>query len=237
MAIGLLLGAAGPLTLSGADAQPGAQVKSGPILAAPKPAPLPVVVKPAPAAVFEAPVAPARHLAAAAKAKSLLGWKGAAFLVEGRRFRADCAGFVAACYDSAGVNLFSRMPAGKAGEDTACQLLWQRYKARAVTAKNRLPKVGDLVFFDNTWDRNGNRVRDDRLTHVALVDSVAASGVVHCLHFSSGMVKGLSLDPARPLVNQAGGKTVNDWLRRGAPGEKPNPQNLAGALFAAYVTP
>ena len=34
------------------------------------------------------------------------------------------------------------------------------------------PKPGDVVFFDNTYDRNKNKRLDDSLTHIAIVVSV-----------------------------------------------------------------
>jgi cell wall-associated NlpC family hydrolase len=242
--MGLFLGLTGTLSLTGAE-RPGGGATMSTVPptenSSTKKSAVPPVVKPPiaawPPAGLAAAVTPAKRLATLAKARSMVGWTGTAIRVDGKSFRADCAGFVSACYYSAGVNLSQGASSAKGSQDTACQILWDRCKGRAITDRNRKPKTGDLVFFDNTWDRNGNRLRDDRLTHIGLVDSVDADGAIHCLHFSSGMVKRFTMDPARSGVAQKNGKTVNDWLRRAPPGEKASPQDLAGALFTAFATP
>lgn len=241
-ALALFLGLAGTLVLAGAERPGGATQPTLPYPENPsknKPSTAAVVKPPNagwPPAGLAPAVTPAKRLATLAKARSMVGWTGTAIRVDGKSFRADCAGFVSACYYSAGVNLFQGASPAKS-LDTACQILWDRCKGRAIADRNRKPKTGDLVFFDNTWDRNGNRLRDDRLTHIGLVDSVDADGAIHCLHFSSGMVKRFTMDPSRPGVAHKNGKTVNDWLRRAAPGEKASSKDLAGALFAAFATP
>jgi hypothetical protein len=41
--------------------------------------------------------------------------------------------------------------------------------------KEGIVKPGDLVFFDNTYDRNGNKLFDDKLTHVGIVVGIDES--------------------------------------------------------------
>jgi hypothetical protein len=51
-----------------------------------------------------------------------------------------------------------------------------------VDTENRLPLPGDLVFWDNTYDRNGNGRWDDDLTHAGIVVSVDDDGTIHYVH-------------------------------------------------------
>ena len=44
------------------------------------------------------------------------------------------------------------------------------------------PEPGDIVFFDNTWDRNGNGRWDDDLTHMGVVVAVDRNGTISYLH-------------------------------------------------------
>ena len=46
----------------------------------------------------------------------------------------------------------------------------------------RGPEPGDIVFFDNTWDRNGNGRWDDDLTHMGVVVAVDRNGTISYLH-------------------------------------------------------
>jgi hypothetical protein len=56
------------------------------------------------------------------------------------------------------------------------------------------PLVGDMIFWDNTWDRNGNCAADDKKTHMGIVKSVNidGKGTIDFMHASSskGVGKG-----------------------------------------------
>jgi hypothetical protein len=115
--------------------------------------------------------------------------------------------------------------------------------AAAWTAAGRLgerwrggewPAPGDLVFFDDTWDRNGNGRRDDRLTHLGLVEWVDVDGTVTFLHRGGHGVVRAWLAPRRPDQAQAGdGRTINSPLRVRASRDDHGPA-LAGELFVGY---
>lgn len=66
---------------------------------------------------------------------------------------------------------------------------------------------GDILFFDNTYDRNGDRRWNDELTHAAIVVEVLANGTVTYVHhnYRVGIVaEKLHLRrPADPAFNSA----------------------------------
>ena len=47
------------------------------------------------------------------------------------------------------------------------------------------PKAGDLVFFDNTWDKNRDGKINDPLTHAGIVVKVDSDSTVHFIHHTT----------------------------------------------------
>jgi cell wall-associated NlpC family hydrolase len=145
--------------------------------------------------------------------------------VNGHTYRTDCSGLVSACYGEAGHPIDDELPPA----ESATEALWLRFRRAAVgVAKVR---AGDLAFFHNTYDRNGNGLRDDRFTHVALVASVDADGTVHFVHYASGEVRldVMNLRHKADARDPRRGKVWNSYLRRGGG------KVLAGQLFFRFV--
>ena len=53
------------------------------------------------------------------------------------------------------------------------------------------PMIGDVVFFDNSYDRNRNDRLDDLLTHIAIVVSVDEDETVHMMHLGGSGITDL----------------------------------------------
>lgn len=148
--------------------------------------------------------------------------------VGGKTFRSDCSGFVSGCWYAARKDLIDGSARGSSGTELIYDTL--RRAGRIVPATAVRP--GDLAFFHDTYDRNRNGVRDDRFTHVALVETVDADGTVHYAHFASGKVKRGVLHPRRSDDAKDGsGKALNSYLRRG------KGRVLAGQLVFAFGRP
>ena len=148
--------------------------------------------------------------------------------VKGETFRSDCSGFVTACWYAAGRDLVDSEAKGTSGTAQIYDTLSR--EGRLVDPVHAHP--GDIVFFHNTYDRNRNGVRDDRFSHVALVESVDADGTVHYAHFASGRVKRGVLNPRHPDDPIGPGKKPwNSYLRRGGG------KVLAGQLFVGFGRP
>ena len=78
-----------------------------------------------------------------------------------------------------------------------------------------LPVPGDVIFWDNTYDRNGDGAWNDQLTHAGLVLSVADDGTVEYLHhnYSRGIVTA-SMNLLKPEVYQSTeGTELNSPMR------------------------
>lgn len=143
-------------------------------------------------------------------------------------FRDDCSGFVCAVLDRAGI---------EASGSTAS--LWTDAEREGRVHRRPRPSPGDLVFWDDTWDRNGNGRRDDPLTHVGVVVEIEADGTIVMAHrgTSSGRST-LRMNLDQPDVHMAGdGRTLNDILRARMPRDPADLPVLTGQLFRGFARP
>lgn len=149
--------------------------------------------------------------------------------VDGVPFRSDCSGFVTACYSSVGLTLVDPTVPAKSGTE----LIFKTLKKRGRIVASGRSKPGDLVFFHNTWDKNNNRLRDDRFTHIGLVERVEDDGRVHFVHYASGVVKRGVLSPHQPnrFRDSETGLMLNSHIRRGGG------RTLTGQLFFRFGRP
>jgi len=171
----------------------------------------------------------------AARAGVMVGHGEGPFTVDGATYGADCTGFVEAVYAAEGIPLRRLLQAAAPRATSAVEAAWAAAGAWGVRwLGGEWPAPGDLIFFDDTWDRNGNGRRDDPLTHVGLVEWVEVDGTVHFVHrISKGVVRG-RLDRGHPSTPaDATGRTLNSWLRVKVTRDDAAP-TLAGELFAGF---
>jgi peptidoglycan DL-endopeptidase CwlO len=209
-----------------------APAPASPRTSAPAPKPAPRVARPAPKKKAAAPsprgAASARETVLAT-ARGLVGQSRVT--VKGRTYPADCTGLVEAAYSSAGVSLRSTSKPG----DNGVTALYRHAQAQGRVYTRGTPTPGDIVFFRETYDQNRDGRRNDGLTHVALVDAVAADGTVTVIHRVQRGVVRYRMNLAQPNTakDARSGQVLNDTLR--APGAG-RPFALTGQLFAAYAT-
>lgn len=108
---------------------------------------------------------------------SLVGKKE--LVVNGARYPMDCTGVVRAAYAFGGIDLASRF--SEYGGN-GVRRLYLTLRDEGLLYAVRYPALGDLVFWDNTYDMNGNGKADDDLTHVGLVVDVKGDGTIAYLH-------------------------------------------------------
>lgn len=135
----------------------------------------------------------------------------------------DCTGLARAVYEDAGVEL---MGAGMAG-DNGVTAIYRLALEHSALHRDR-PAPGDLVFFEETYDRNRNGRVDDGLTHVGVVETVAEDGTVTFVHRGGSGVSRSRLNLEAPLD-----RARNDWLR---PARRGVAGRLTGELFVAYAS-
>ncbi len=204
--------------------------------ATPRTLPPPVPVADAPEPRFEAPPAQEPVLEAErawlqdviARAESLDGARRVE--ADGQSWRSDCSGFVQACYAAGGLDLDEVAT----GDQRRAWAMWLGLEARGQLVVESAVQPGDLVFFDNTTDRNRNGLRDDDVTHVGLVAEVRASGTMVFLHYMSGSVRRDALNVGQPNTHRdaQSDEVLNAYLRRGSQDPR-----LAGALVRGFGRP
>jgi hypothetical protein len=95
-------------------------------------------------------------------------------------------------------------------------------------------RKGEVVFFDNTYDRNHNRRRDDDLSHIAIVERVLPDGTMTLVHLGSDGVVRIAMNLKHPdvRVNDAG-EVINSYIRPSRDA-KTGPV-LTGELFRGFA--
>ncbi len=140
-------------------------------------------------------------------------------------FRNDCSGFVNAAYAAAGRDLH--------GLNSAA--LYELSRDEGVFHKRRRPLPGDVVFFDNTHDRNGNRRLDDKLTHVAVVERVDDDGTITLVHKGgSGVTRIVMNLRHRRQARTDDGDELNSHLRAKTKRDRRRTRYLAGQLWRGF---
>ena len=175
--------------------------------------------------------APATFDAAGARLSRLGGAAIAATAAEliGTRTGRDCFGFVVEVFRRHGVDL--RGDGGLPG-DNGVRVLWRFADRRNALHRRPAPGVGDLVFFDDTHDRNRDGRRNDPLTHVGIVEKVVGDRIWFVHLARRGVVRSV-MSLVEPTVRSRDGEPLNDYIRFGRrnPGDR-----LAGSLFAGFAS-
>ncbi len=94
---------------------------------------------------------------------------------------------------------------------------------------------GDLVFFDNTWDFNGDGKLNDPLTHVGIVERLEPDGTVVFISRVANAVERYRMNLDQPHVHKTTqGLVLNDYMRRKHPADPDHTARLTGELFSFY---
>lgn len=145
----------------------------------------------------------------------------------------DCTGTILTVYARAGIYLVRLFPNYTGNGVARLYGIATDYK---VLHTRTLPEPGDVIFWDNTYDRNEDGKWNDPLTHAGVVVSVAADGTVEFIHhnYRRGIVMA-QMNLLEPGVYQTGdGTEVNSPMRM-ASQRAANPDLwLASHLFREF---
>ena len=159
-----------------------------------------------------------------------------AVFVKGRRFNADCVGVVLGIYYYAGMDLSTTFRRYK-GNGVA--RLFKASQAAGLLYDTDCPACGDLIFWDNTWDRNGDGQWNDWLTHVGMVVDVGRDGTIDYVHYhyKNGVVMGkMNLVHKNDIRHPSGGKNtlINTPMRMRSSGKGDLDRWLSSHLYRAF---
>ena len=155
--------------------------------------------------------------------------------VNGRPIAYDCAGVTRAIFLKHGIDLYD----SSARDPNANGVRLIDAHVRQYGTLHRGPVVypGDLVFFDNTWDYNGDGRVNDPLTHVGIVEWQEPDGTILFISRVAGAGERYRMNLALPHVHKtADGKILNDYLRRKDGHDPADTGYLTGELFAQFAT-
>lgn len=111
-------------------------------------------------------------------------------VVNDRTFVLDCIGTVSAIFYMANIDVQKDFPRYR-GDGVS--RLFQSLRAQHVLHRDVIPRPGDIIFWDNTWDANGDgNLNDDLLTHAGVVMSVDPDGTIHYVH--EHIIKGVTME-------------------------------------------
>jgi len=154
---------------------------------------------------------------------------------QGRRISYDCAGVTRAIYLAHGIDLFEGGAAD--GKANGVGLIYNHLSKHGQLHRGPVVQAGDLVFFDNTWDYNGDGLVNDPLTHVGIVESVENNGTIVFISRVAGAIERYRMNVAHPHTHRtADGRLLNDYMRRKHWRDGEQTPYLTGELFAAFGT-
>lgn len=153
----------------------------------------------------------------------------------GTRVQYDCAGVTRAIFLRHGVDLYdSRLVSRQAN---GVRLIHNHVRQFGRVHEGPVVSPGDLVFFDNTWDFNGDGKVNDPLTHVGVVEAIERDGTVVFISRVAGAVERYRMNLRQPHRHRADdGHVLNDYLRRKRDRDGAGSAYLTGQLFAGFGT-
>ncbi|MBH0188809.1 MAG: hypothetical protein HP493_08175 [Nitrospira sp.] len=154
---------------------------------------------------------------------------------KGRKIAYDCAGVTRAVFLKHGIDLYDT------GSDdpkaNGVRLIYDHVRRHGIVHQGPATQPGDLVFFDNTWDFNGDGEWNDPLTHVGIVERIESDGTVVFISRVADAIQRYRMNLRHPQIHKtADGRILNDYIRRKLPSDPNRLGRLAGELFAFYGT-
>lgn len=108
-------------------------------------------------------------------------------VVDGQRFTADCTGTVLAAYWGAGLNpvKYFSLYTGN-----GVKRLFDMGDDYHLNYLDQMPSPGDVIIWDNTYDKDGDGKWGDQYTHAGIVMAVSDKGQITYMHYnySKGVV-------------------------------------------------
>ena len=153
----------------------------------------------------------------------------------GRRIAYDCAGITRAVFLKHGIDLYDSSAVDS--DANGVRIIYSHIEQYGTFHKGPAVRPGDLVFFNNTWDYNGDGKVNDPLTHVGIVERQELDGTVVFISRVANAVERYRMNLGLPHVHKsASGRILNDYLRRKDVIDHTNTRYLAGELFAKFAT-
>jgi hypothetical protein len=154
---------------------------------------------------------------------------------KGRRIAYDCAGVTRAVFLKHGIDLYGS--SDNDPEANGVRLIHAHIRQQGAFHQGPIAHPGDLVFFNNTWDYNGDGKVNDLLTHIGIVERQEPDGTVIFISRVAGAIERYRMNIGLPHVHETTeGRVLNDYIRRKEIGDPADVDYLTGELFAVFGT-
>ena len=122
--------------------------------------------------------------------------------------------------------------------DTYVRDVYKHLKAQGLTYDREAPLPGDLVFFHNTEDRNGDSRNNDWYSLCGVVRQVDEDGTIHFVSVVRDEVQELTMNLGRPEVrrDERTASYLNSFLRSKSLSDPEYTQYLSGELYAGFAS-
>ncbi len=149
--------------------------------------------------------------------------------IKGRTFNFDCTGVVLACYYYAGIDLTDAFPHYTGN---GVSRIYQYLEDNDLLYRTETPEPGDIIFWDNTYDRNGDGVENDLLTHMGMVVASEDGNIVYIhVNYRKGVIlEKMNLKRKNEFMD--GNAVINSPMRM--KGSKKSPRWLSSHLFRIF---
>ncbi len=157
-------------------------------------------------------------------------------IAKGKRYRFDCSGLVMATMASNNITIFEKQGVKENGANGVRIIYETLKKYKRIYRYDGLVKIGDLIFFNNTYDMNRNKRLDDFLTHIAIVVGVDNDRTIKYVHRSLHGIEYGYMNLRFKHKYQVKEIVVNSFLRAKSKFDSQNTKYLSGELFFAFGT-
>ncbi len=158
-------------------------------------------------------------------------------VIRGKRVNMVCTGAVLAIYYYAGIDLARDFNKYKGNGVTR---LYRSLESEDLLYETQLPVTGDIIFWDNTYDRNEDGQWNDSLTHVGMVMNASRDGTIEYVHlnYRKGIIieyMNLREPDVHQQLEKGQMRIVNSPMRMKQAG-KAHPENwLASQLYKTFA--
>lgn len=155
--------------------------------------------------------------------------------ISGHKFSYDCSGLARGVYFSQGIDLYEGMEDVRGANGV--RTIYRHVRRYGILHHGPNVRLGDLVFFHNTWDYNGDGRLNDLLTHIGVVERVESDGTVVFVSRVSGGIERYRMNLRYPDIHRTSdGRVLNDYIRQKHFSDPRGTVYLTGQLFSSFGT-